>query len=68
MTTLVMRACFSRIARNKVVDNLGVCLCGNGEWYKLMSRAAYCHLGGDTIQFAIQVQQYAIRFAISELL
>ena len=31
-------------------------------------RAAYCHLGGDTIQFAIQVQQYAIRFAISELL
>ena len=28
------------------------------------NRAAYCHLGGDTIQFAIQVQQYAIRFAI----
>ena len=34
----------------------------------LLFRAAYCHLGGDTIQFAIQVQQYAIRFAISELL
>ena len=30
----------------------------------MINRAAYCHLGGDTIQFAIQVQQYAIRFAI----
>ena len=32
--------------------------------YMYIYRAAYCHLGGDTIQFAIQVQQYAIRFAI----